>query len=117
MLDIFNRFDQTPGEENVGAEELQKRLKAGEKLKLLDVREDWEYETAKIEGSALIPLGELQDRAGELNKNEEIVVYCHKGVRGLKAVRFLKTQGFGKVKNLSGGIEAWSDIDPEVPKY
>ncbi|MBI2069047.1 MAG: rhodanese-like domain-containing protein [Elusimicrobia bacterium] len=117
MIPLFNRYDQTPGEENVAAREIKSRLDNGERVNLLDVREPWEYETAKIEGAKLIPLAELDQRKTELDPNTELIVYCHKGVRGLKAVRHLKNCGFTNTKNLSGGIEAWSDIDPSVPKY
>jgi adenylyltransferase/sulfurtransferase len=66
----------------------------------------------------LIPLGELPKRANELDPSEEIVVHCKSGVRSAKAVEFLTKAGFGKVKNLQGGILAWSDkIDESVPKY
>lgn len=120
MLSFFNRYDQTPGGVNVAGKDLKARLDKGEKITLLDVREQWEYDTAKIEAAnlILIPLGELQDRFSELNPENEIVAYCHGGVRSLKAVNFLKTKGFQKIFNLSGGIAAWSkEVDPSVPEY
>lgn len=91
----------------VDADQLRQRLQK-EKLFILDVREVFEHQTQKIPGSALIPLGELQRRIGELEKHrdKEIIVYCHSGSRSMSACKFLHTQGFNVV-NLSGGILRW----------
>ena len=98
--------------------DLKDRLDNGDKVFLLDVREPHEYSMAKIEGSILIPLGELPNSLEKLNRNEEIVALCHRGMRSADAVGFLLQQGFFKVKNLVGGIDAWSvEIDPSVPRY
>jgi len=98
--------------------DLKNRLDKGENLFLLDVREPHEYSLAKIEGSVLVPLGTLPDSLGQLDKNAEIIAYCHRGMRSADAVGFLLQQGFANVKNLIGGIEAWSvEIDPTVPRY
>src|ERR1700733_11295270 len=75
---------------------------------LLDVREPDEYALCKIPGSLLIPLGELPARFSELPKDKEIIVHCHHGGLSAQAVNFLAEQGFEKVKNLAGGIDAWS---------
>ncbi len=89
---------------------------AGKDSFLLDVREPHEYKIAQI-GGYLIPLGDLPNRVGELDKTREIVVHCKMGGRSQKAAEFLQQAGF-KVKNLAGGIQAWSEqIDPNVPKY
>ena len=89
-----------------------------EAVTLLDVREPFEHQLCRIEGSKLIPLSQLRTRAGELDKSAEIVVYCHVGARSAKATEFLSTLGFSKVRNLKGGIRAWSeDVDPRVPIY
>jgi adenylyltransferase/sulfurtransferase len=118
MFNVFNRYDQTPGGVNVAGTEVKQRLDQGEKVVLLDVREQWEWDIARIEGAKLIPLRELETRKAELNQNDEIVVYCHMGVRSLKALHYLQQHGFTKLKNLSGGIEAWSStVDPKVPHY
>jgi adenylyltransferase/sulfurtransferase len=91
-------------------------LDAGKDFFLLDVREPHEFKIAQI-GGYLIPLGDLQKRVGELDKNREIVVQCKSGGRSQKAAEFLQQAGF-KVRNLAGGILAWSEkIDPKVPKY
>lgn len=98
--------------------ELKDRLDKGEKLFLLDVREPWEYSMAKIEGSVLIPLGTLPQSLDQIDRNTEIVAYCHHGMRSADAAGFLLQQGYPKVKNLVGGIDAWSiQVDPNVPRY
>jgi len=98
--------------------ELKDRLDKGEQVFLLDVREPHEYSLAKIEGSTLIPLGTLPASLNQLDPNNEIVALCHKGMRSADAVGFLLQQGFANVKNLIGGIDAWSvEIDPSVPRY
>ncbi|MCK5390792.1 MAG: molybdopterin-synthase adenylyltransferase MoeB [Deltaproteobacteria bacterium] len=85
---------------------------------LLDVREYHEYDICNIEGSVLIPLGEIADRLDELNEEDEIVVHCHHGGRSMNATRFLKDKGFKNVKNLEGGIDAWAEkFDPDMPRY
>ncbi len=98
--------------------DLKDRLDKGDKIFLLDVREPHEYATAKIEGSVLIPLGTLPNSLDKLNPDDEIVALCHRGMRSADAVGFLLQQGFTKVQNLIGGIDAWSvEIDPTVPRY
>lgn len=98
--------------------ELKDRLDKGDKIVLVDVREPWEYSMAKIEGSVLIPLGSLPQSLNQLDRNAEIVAHCHHGMRSADAVAFLAQQGFKDVKNLVGGIDAWSvQIDPSVPRY
>jgi adenylyltransferase/sulfurtransferase len=98
--------------------ELKAKLDAGDNLFVLDVREPHEYDIARLEGTTLIPLGQLPSRVNELNTADDIVVHCKSGMRSAKAVGFLQKAGFQKVKNLKGGILAWSDqIDRSVPKY
>jgi len=98
--------------------DLKDRLDKGDTIFLLDVREPHEYSMAKIEGSVLIPLGDLPTSLDKLNSNDEIVALCHRGMRSADAVGFLMQQGFSNVKNLIGGIDAWSiEVDPEVPRY
>jgi adenylyltransferase/sulfurtransferase len=90
----------------------------GDRFSLIDVREPHEYQICRIPGSRLIPLGELPKRVHELDSADHIVAHCKSGVRSGKAVDFLRKAGFRKVKNLRGGILAWSDrIDPRVPRY
>ena len=85
---------------------------------LLDVREPWEARIATIEGATLIPLPQLADRAGELDHEASVVVYCHLGVRSEYAARMLAGSGFANVRNLVGGIDAWSrTVDPAIARY
>jgi sulfur-carrier protein adenylyltransferase/sulfurtransferase len=107
---------QVNGVEQIDVTTFKRQRDAGKDFFLLDVREPHEYKIAQI-GGHLIPLGDLQKRVGELDKSREIVVQCKSGGRSQKAAEFLQQSGF-KVKNLAGGILAWSDqIDPKVPKY
>ncbi len=102
----------------ISAHELKRKMDAGEPFELIDVRETFEYEIARIDGAKLIPLGEIAERADELQREQPIVVHCHSGQRSAHAVRLLQQRGFANVYNLEGGIDAWSDeIDPSVPKY
>jgi adenylyltransferase/sulfurtransferase len=105
------------GVPEITPEELKRRLDAGDDLFILDVREPHEYQICHLNGH-LIPLGDLPQRVHELDSSREIVAHCRSGVRSAKAVDFLRQAGFRKVKNLKGGILAWSDkVDPSVPKY
>ncbi|HEY2567798.1 MAG TPA: molybdopterin-synthase adenylyltransferase MoeB [Candidatus Udaeobacter sp.] len=98
--------------------ELKRWTEAGKTFDLIDVREPFEYEIARINGSKLIPLGEITERLDELERERPIVVHCHSGMRSAQAVRLLQQRGFTKVYNLEGGIDAWSDqIDPDIPRY
>lgn len=77
---------------------------------LLDVREEWEHALARIEGATLIPLPTLPSRLGELDPRRDIVVYCHHGQRSALAQQLLQAAGFHSVRNLTGGIDAWSQV-------
>jgi len=102
----------------MSAHELKRKMDACEPFELIDVRELFEYEIARIDGAKLIPLKEIAERADELQRKQPIVVHCHSGRRSAEAVRLLQQRGFANVYNLEGGIDAWSDqIDPSVPKY
>jgi sulfur-carrier protein adenylyltransferase/sulfurtransferase len=95
-----------------------KRLMDNGDVVLLDVREPYEYEICRLAGSKLIPLGNLPVRVGELERDAQLVVYCHVGTRSAAAVEFLSSQGFRRVHNLKGGIKAWAeDIDHSIPIY
>jgi rhodanese-related sulfurtransferase len=97
--------------------ELNERLKKGETIQLLDVREDDERQLVNI-GGHHIPLQEIPARHGELESEKELVVYCHHGMRSAHAVGWLQSQGFSKARNLSGGIDRWSlEVDPSKPRY
>lgn len=93
---------------------------SGDEFLFLDVREQDEYDFAKINGTLLIPMSELQDRIAELEPHRErhIIVHCHHGGRSMNVTRALKTAGFAKVQNMAGGIDAWSEhVDESVPRY
>lgn len=113
----FGFFSHDP-ELQLSPENVKERLDKGQKVLLLDVRESWEFNLSRLDGAVHIPLGELPSRFRELDPSAEIVAYCHKGIRSMKAVRFLKNNQFKSAKNLDGGIDAWSlQIDPSVPRY
>jgi len=93
------------------------RRQRGEDLTLLDVREAWELGVASVPGVLHIPMGDVADRVGELDKSKEVVVLCRSGRRSLEVARFLQQNGFNAV-NLAGGILAWSrDVDATIPTY
>jgi len=102
----------------IGVTELKAKLDRGDNFVLVDVREPHEYRLCSIPGSKLIPLGELPKRIGELDPAAELVVHCKSGGRSARACGVLRQAGFQRVRNLVGGILAWSDkVDPSVPKY
>jgi rhodanese-related sulfurtransferase len=103
----------------VSATQLQNRLQsANEPPLLLDVREPWEFDTARIEGALLMPMRSVADRLGELDPQREIVVICHHGIRSRMIGRFLESQGFANIINLSGGLDAWArEVDHRMPTY
>jgi len=103
--------------ENVTVSELKSRLDAGDRPVLLDVREPWEFELARLEGSKLIPMSQLQERFTELDPASETVVICHHGNRSSYVTWALQRAGFEKVLNLEGGLEAYSSVDESVPRY
>jgi rhodanese-related sulfurtransferase len=85
---------------------------------LLDVREPWEFQLAKIEGSTHLPMGEIPARIQDIESSHPTVVICHHGVRSLQVVAYLERHGFENLHNLQGGIDAWSrEVDPTVPSY
>jgi molybdopterin/thiamine biosynthesis adenylyltransferase/rhodanese-related sulfurtransferase len=100
--------------------ELKERLDRGDRLTIIDVREPHEWEIGNLEehGARLIPLGELPERAGEIDPQEEIVLQCRSGARSAKALQHLREQGYTRLWNLKGGILGWSeDVDPSIPRY
>ena len=107
------------GVEEVTATELKQRLDRGDDLQIIDVRETFEYDIARIPGTTLIPLGEVVTRMNEIDPARETIMHCKAGVRSAKAIATLKQAGFpGRLINLKGGITAWSDeVDPNVAKY
>lgn len=89
-----------------------------EKPQLLDVREPWEFERARIPGAQLVPMREVAARLAEIDPEKDVVAICHHGGRSAQVALFLEKNGYGKVHNLVGGVDAWSrTVDPAVPTY
>jgi rhodanese-related sulfurtransferase len=101
--------------------ELKKRLEAGEKIHLIDVREPHEYAAARIEGSRLVPMNTVPANLQELDTmaaEAPLIVYCHHGMRSLNTANWLREQGVENCQSLAGGIDLWSvSVDPRVPRY
>lgn len=98
--------------------ELERRIRRGEPIQLIDVREEWEYKIGNIETSRLIPMARIPGAISNLAKDETIVVYCHHGMRSAMVADYLRASGFSRVLNLTGGVDRWSvDVDMSVPRY
>ena len=100
-------------------EDVKQMSERDESFVLLDVREPWELDVARIEGAKHMPMGDVPSRAHlELNPDQHIVVYCHHGVRSLNVTSWLRQQGFDRAQSMRGGIDAWSrQVDGKVPTY
>jgi rhodanese-related sulfurtransferase len=102
----------------ISAPELQARRNRGEKPLVIDVREEWELQLARIPDVVHLPMSQVPARVGELSRDAETIVMCHAGARSLRVAHFLANQGFTNVANLTGGIAAWSEqVDATVPQY
>ena len=103
----------------LGARELKAWLDtAAEQPLLLDVREPWEFEIARLENAQLIPMRSIPGKLNELDRDRETVVICHHGIRSRQVCRFLESQGFSQVINLRGGVEEWArDVDNLMATY
>ncbi|MEM6365172.1 MAG: rhodanese-like domain-containing protein [Planctomycetota bacterium] len=104
----------------VSVTEVKQMQDASTDFLLLDVRNPDEYELCRIEGSMLLPMGELMDRIGEIEEHRDrpSVVHCHHGGRSMQVTQFLRQKGFSHVQNMAGGIESWSlEVDSAVPRY
>ena len=108
---------ERPDYENITASGLKSRLDAEERPVLLDVRDLWEFELARIEGSKHIPMSQLEERFTELDPDAETVVICHHGNRSSYVAQALQRAGFEKVLNLEAGLDAYSFVDGSVPRY
>lgn len=101
----------------IDPQELKKAMDAGENLVLVDVREPWEYAQGRLYEAPNLPMSQLATRLDDLNVDDEHVLYCHHGVRSLRATLALAQRGF-RVRSLRGGIDRWStEIDPSIPRY
>jgi molybdopterin/thiamine biosynthesis adenylyltransferase/rhodanese-related sulfurtransferase/molybdopterin converting factor small subunit len=112
------RVDSAMQIPEISVEQLKAKIDSGEAVNILDVREPNEFQICRIEGSTLIPLGQLGARVSELDPNQELIVHCKMGGRSARAVALLRERGFDKAYNLAGGILAWIDrVDPSQSKY
>jgi adenylyltransferase/sulfurtransferase len=105
--------------DGITPQELKARLDRNERPLLLDVRQEWETKLCRLDDSVHIPIEEIEVRSEELNADDEIVVYCHQGVRSAAVASYLREQhGFKDVKNLAGGLDAWArSVDPSMRRY
>ena len=105
----------------VTPQEVKRRLDAGEKIHLIDVRELSEWNQTRIEGAELVPMNTVPARLQHLEAKADegtLVVFCHHGVRSLQVVNWLREQGIAASESMAGGIERWSlEVDPSVPRY
>ena len=98
--------------------EAKQRLERGEGVLLVDVREPWEFEICCIAGAKLIPMGTIPANLQALDTDDEVICYCHHGMRSLDVAVWLRGQGVERAKSLAGGIDRWSaEIDSSVPRY
>jgi rhodanese-related sulfurtransferase len=98
--------------------EVKQRLDKGEKLLLIDVREPHEHAICNIAGAVLIPMGTIPANLQKLDVDEDVICFCHHGMRSLDVANWLRSRGVGSAKSMAGGIDRWSlEIDPKVPRY
>jgi len=98
--------------------ELKVKMDTGTKVLVVDVREPWEHQIASIAGATLVPLNSLPANLKLFEGADEVVIFCHHGMRSLNAAAWLRSQGVDGARSLTGGIERWSaEIDPKVPRY
>jgi rhodanese-related sulfurtransferase len=108
----------SPSDLEIAPREVQERLARDDKFLFVDVREQWEYETSRIEGAVLIPLREIPGNLQRLTEAGDLVLFCHHGVRSLDAATWLRSQGVESAQSMSGGIERWAtEIDSSVARY
>jgi sulfur-carrier protein adenylyltransferase/sulfurtransferase len=104
--------------EEISPQELKARLEGTDRPVLLDVREDWETKLCRLDNALHIPIEELELRTEELNPSDDIVVYCHHGVRSAAVADYLRRLGFARVRNLAGGLDAWATaVDRSMRRY
>jgi sulfur-carrier protein adenylyltransferase/sulfurtransferase len=104
--------------DEISPQDLKARLAGSDRPFLLDVRQDWETRLCRLENAVHIPIEEIELRADELSADDEIVVYCHQGVRSAAVADYLRQRGFKNVKNLLGGLDYWArTVDPTMRRY
>ena len=98
--------------------EVKSMLNRGEKFLFVDVREKWEFDTSWIEGAVLVPMREIPANLAKFEEADQIILFCHHGIRSLDAAAWLRSQDVAGAKSMAGGIDRWSaEIDPGVPRY
>ncbi len=98
--------------------DVKQRLDRGEKVMLIDVREPHEFAICHIEGAVLIPMGTIPANLQKLDTDEDVICFCHHGMRSMDVANWLRAQGVKSAKSMAGGIDRWSlEIDPKVPRY
>jgi len=109
--DQFANIEVTP-------REVKDLLARGEKIFFVDVREQWEYDTARIAGTTLIPMRDIPANLARLEEAGEVILLCHHGIRSLDAAAWLRSQGLEHVRSMAGGIDRWAlEVDSAVPRY
>ena len=109
--DPFANIEVTP-------REVKSMMERGDKFLLIDVREKWEFETSWIEGAVLVPMREIPSNLAKFEEADNIVLFCHHGIRSLDAAAWLRSQDVAGAKSMAGGIDRWAaEIDPKVPRY
>ena len=104
--------------ERVSPQELQSLIAASDPPRLIDVREPWEFEVCRIDGSVNIPMAVLQERLDTIPRGAPVVVICHHGARSLQVAQYLESLGYDPIANLEGGIDGWAcAIDPDMQRY
>ncbi len=104
--------------DEISPQELKARLDRGDRPVLVDVRQDWETKLCRLDNAVHIPIEEIEFRTEELNPADEIVVYCHQGVRSAAVAAYLRELGFAKAANLAGGLDLWArTVDPAMRRY
>jgi rhodanese-related sulfurtransferase len=109
--DLFANIEISP-------REVKSMLERGDKFLFVDVREKWEFETSWIEGAVLVPMREVPSNLAKFEEADNIVLFCHHGIRSLDAAAWLRSQDVTGAKSMAGGIDRWSaEIDPTIPRY
>jgi rhodanese-related sulfurtransferase len=104
--------------DEISPQDLKARLDGHDRPVLVDVREDWETKLCRLDNALHLPIEELEFRTEELNPTDDIVVYCHHGVRSAAVADYLRRLGFTRVRNLSGGLDAWArTVEPTMRRY
>ena len=104
--------------DEISPQDLKARLERGQRPVLLDVRQDWETKLCRLPNAVHIPIEEIELRTEELSPDDEIVVYCHQGVRSAAVAAYLREHGFAKAVNLAGGLDLWArTVEPTMRRY